>query len=161
MKRFYVIGKDVHLLNILLPATFPFPCYNEVMWVMNWQNPPWSNYRQFQKSNGFINIWAVDENWTHDLFLTKEVLYHWATTADQTGCSNTNRDIGPLQRCPQLLHWPVVFPWGLLTSTITKNFFFWAGDRARTGHLKLGRLPLYQMSYSRKWLIIFNAKLLI
>ena len=25
--------------------------------------------------------WAVDENWTHDLFLTKEVLYHWATTA--------------------------------------------------------------------------------
>jgi hypothetical protein len=24
-----------------------------------------------------------------------------------------------------------------------------AGDRARTGHLKLGRLPLYQMSYSR------------
>ena len=25
--------------------------------------------------------WAVDENWTHDLFLTKEVLYPWATTA--------------------------------------------------------------------------------
>ena len=24
---------------------------------------------------------AVDENWTHDLFLTKEVLYPWATTA--------------------------------------------------------------------------------
>ena len=24
---------------------------------------------------------AVDEDWTHDLFLTKEVLYHWATTA--------------------------------------------------------------------------------
>ena len=27
------------------------------------------------------HIRAVDENWTHDLFLTKEVLYHWATTA--------------------------------------------------------------------------------
>ena len=25
--------------------------------------------------------WAVDEDWTHDLFLTKEVLYPWATTA--------------------------------------------------------------------------------
>ena len=24
---------------------------------------------------------AVDEDWTRDLFLTKEVLYHWATTA--------------------------------------------------------------------------------
>ena len=25
--------------------------------------------------------WAVDEDWTHALFLTKEVLYPWATTA--------------------------------------------------------------------------------
>ena len=28
-----------------------------------------------------LQSWAVDENWTRDLFLTKEVLYHWATTA--------------------------------------------------------------------------------
>ena len=29
---------------------------------------------------------------------------------------------------------------------------YWAEDRARTGHLKLGRLPLYQMSYFRWYL---------
>ena len=28
-----------------------------------------------------ILFWAVDQAWTDDLFLTKEVLYHWATTA--------------------------------------------------------------------------------
>ena len=28
-------------------------------------------------------LWAVSENRTHDLFPTKEVLYHWATTANQ------------------------------------------------------------------------------
>ena len=27
------------------------------------------------------SFWAVEENWTLDLFLTKEVLYPWATTA--------------------------------------------------------------------------------
>ena len=30
------------------------------------------------------NFWAVKGNWTLDLFLTKEVLYHWATTASNT-----------------------------------------------------------------------------
>ena len=25
---------------------------------------------------------ANDGTWTHDLFLTKEVLYHWATSAE-------------------------------------------------------------------------------
>ena len=28
-------------------------------------------------------IWADDEIWTRDLFLTKEVLYPWATSAKQ------------------------------------------------------------------------------
>ena len=31
----------------------------------------------------------------------------------------------------------------------------WAEDRARTGHLKLGRLPLYQMSYFRLYMCRF------
>ena len=30
------------------------------------------------------HYWAVDEDWTHDLFLTKEVLYPWATTASHS-----------------------------------------------------------------------------
>ena len=36
-----------------------------------------------QKEERFTSSlsWAVDEAWTRDLFLTKEVLYHWATTA--------------------------------------------------------------------------------
>ena len=29
----------------------------------------------------FLKIWADDGTWTRDLFLTKEVLYHWATLA--------------------------------------------------------------------------------
>ena len=31
--------------------------------------------------NSPFTFWAVKGNWTLDLFLTKEVLYHWATTA--------------------------------------------------------------------------------
>ena len=39
-------------------------------------------YKQQTPSNGWhLQVWAVDEAWTRDLFLTKEVLYHWATTA--------------------------------------------------------------------------------
>ena len=55
-------------------------------------------------------IWADDEIWTRDLFLTKEVLYPWATSA------------------------------------YTKR----AGDEVRTRDIQLGRLTLYQLSYSRK-----------
>ena len=43
----------------------------------------------------------------------------------------------------------LVVQWVWLTSTKLCKRTSWAGDRARTGHLKLGRLPLYQMSYSR------------
>ena len=41
-------------------------------------------YREIEiKNEGLVSssFWAVDEAWTRDLFLTKEVLYHWATTA--------------------------------------------------------------------------------
>ena len=58
--------------------------------------------------------WAVEQDWTADLFLTKEVLYHWATTAKK-----------------------------------------WAGDEARTRDLQLGRLSLYQLSYSRFKFVVF------
>ena len=64
---------------------------------------------------------AVDENWTHDLFLTKEVLYHWATTA-----------------------W--ISHWGQCAMA---QWLYRAEDEVRTRDLQLGRLSLYQLSYSR------------
>ena len=42
------------------------------------------------------------------------------------------------------------FPFnGADPSYVRASSFLGAGDRARTGHLQLGRLSLYQMSYSR------------
>ena len=41
--------------------------------------------------------WAVTESWTQDLFLTKEVLYHWAITAFVSRAEN-----GAQTRDPQL-----------------------------------------------------------
>ena len=41
-------------------------------------------YREIEIKNEELvssSFWAVDEAWTRYLFLTKEVLYHWATTA--------------------------------------------------------------------------------
>ena len=59
-------------------------------------------------------IWADDEIWTRDLFLTKEVLYPWATSAYKKR----------------------------------------AGDEVRTRDIQLGRLTLYQLSYSRNFYTI-------
>ena len=66
--------------------------------------------------------WANDENWTRDLFLTKETLYHWATSAKYI-------------------------------KIVEKR----AGDRVRTGDIQLGRLMLYQLSYSRLLFWLFNV----
>ena len=43
-----------------------------------------------QKSSPFTDCfsWAVNGIWTHDLFLTKEVLYPWATTANLKNSSS-------------------------------------------------------------------------
>ena len=60
---------------------------------------------------------ANEQIWTADLFLTKETLYPWATSA-----------LGIKLR---------------------------AGDRVRTGDIQLGRLTLYQLSYSR--VLIFSV----
>ena len=40
-----------------------------------------------------FNRWANAENWTRDLFLTKEALYHWATPASDflSGRPGSNR----------------------------------------------------------------------
>ena len=38
---------------------------------------------------------AVDEDWTRDLFLTKEVLYHWATTANSFSTLSGRRGSNP------------------------------------------------------------------
>ena len=40
-----------------------------------------------------FNRWANAENWTRDLFLTKEALYHWATPASdfKSGRPGSNR----------------------------------------------------------------------
>jgi predicted transcriptional regulator len=35
----------------------------------------------FNLNNHHLSLRAVEQDWTADLFLTKEVLYRWATTA--------------------------------------------------------------------------------
>ena len=68
------------------------------------------------------NRWANADNWTRDLFLTKETLYHWATSAKYI-------------------------------KFIEKR----AGDGGRTRDIQLGRLMLYQLSYSRLLFWFFNV----
>ena len=44
-----------------------------------------------------IVLWANDGNWTHDLFLTKETLYPWATSANswaKKGTRTLDPDLG-------------------------------------------------------------------
>ena len=45
----------------------------------------------------FLKTWADDGTWTRDLFLTKEVLYHWAITARKKRAED-----GAQTRDPQL-----------------------------------------------------------
>ena len=55
------------------------------------------SYNEMLDPDNWIR-WAVDENWTHDLFLTKEVLYPWATTAYKMIC----KELTPLIIFPGL-----------------------------------------------------------
>ena len=43
-----------------------------------------TNYFKCCRASPCNFLWAVEENWTLDLFLTKEVLYPWATTAESS-----------------------------------------------------------------------------
>ena len=79
--------------------------------------------------------WAVKGNWTLDLFLTKEVLYHWATTA----CQNSSWQL-------TVVSWQKA---KLLTALYHPKSERWAEDEVRTRDLQLGRLSLYQLSYFR------------
>ena len=64
---------------------------------------------------------ANDEIWTHDLFLTEETLYPWATSAEFL-----KKKSHPL-----------------------RSDFLRAEDGGRTRDIQLGRLTLYQLSYFR------------
>ena len=81
------------------------------------------NFTRFRVKNFYSNFRANDENWTRDLFLTKEALYHWATPAQKS-----------FQKMP---------------SAANASEDYWAGDEIRTRDPQLGRLTLYQLSYSR------------
>ena len=70
------------------------------------------------------NLWANGGSWTRDLILTKDALYHWATSATRT--------------YPQLLE---------KHERINKN---WAENGAQTRDPQLGRLVLYRLSYFRE-----------
>ena len=74
-----------------------------------------------------LQSWAVDENWTRDLFLTKEVLYHWATTAK----------------------------WIWISFLISFSMIG-AKDGTQTRDPQLGRLMLYQLSYFRKLIFNYS-----
>ena len=74
--------------------------------------------------------WANERIWTADLFLTKETLYPWATSAN--GVKSTS-----------------YFRNQTILKFKKKKKIKRAGDRVRTGDIQLGRLTLYQLSYSR------------
>ena len=61
----------------------PIPLYKTTVAPLPTAGAPCAMlYRWVRYSNNHNSFSrAVDEDWTHDLFLTKEVLYHWATTA--------------------------------------------------------------------------------
>ena len=62
-----------------------------------------------------------------------------------------------LSRGRELNSWPLPYQGSALPLSYPG---IWAGDRARTGHLQLGRLSLYQMSYSRLRCEILDFRLL-
>ena len=70
------------------------------------------------------NLWANGGSWTRDLILTKDALYHWATSATRTN--------------PRLLE---------KYECINKNR---AENGAQTRDPQLGRLVLYRLSYFRE-----------
>ena len=74
-----------HFASLKIPLVIQLQksgCYNLInrlrrSWVLYRSRTPTLN----KKATRLDGLWAVDEDWTHDLFLTKEVLYPWATTA--------------------------------------------------------------------------------
>ena len=86
-------------------------------------------------SNKFF-FWASDGNWTRDLIPTKDALYHLSYTGLEKFECETNFSQTNTQD-------KILF--------ISKIMFlsFWARDQVRTGDIQLGRLTLYQLSYSR------------
>ena len=114
--------------------------------------------------------WANDEIWTRDLFLTKETLYPWATSAFWPGKFNFI-----LHTFSPFLEINIFLPlrWKIgkcLCLELLKIRFSegtkrsWsiirAGDRVRTGDIQLGRLTLYQLSYSRLKFILRSVNYL-
>ena len=65
-------------MNVLYLSNYNIDIGDNIMtYNVNYQ---WFIKKKREKNNSSLS-WAVDEAWTRDLFLTKEVLYHWATTA--------------------------------------------------------------------------------
>ena len=75
--------------------------------------------------HGIVIFWANGGSWTRDLILTKDALYHWATSATRTICSLL------LEKYER----------------INKNR---AENGAQTRDPQLGRLVLYRLSYFRE-----------
>ena len=93
---------------------------------------------------------AVEQDWTADLFLTKEVLYHWATTAGHSSQPHIRRKSKRRFGANHLLEFQNLKQVWILPPIASLSYLLSrAGDEARTRDLQLGRLSLYQLSYSR------------
>ena len=71
------------MFHALEPAAWWGPGYAAFLFEQGWfrrRGIAWGPNAKKEEPGLFL-FWAVDEAWTRDLFLTKEVLYHWATTA--------------------------------------------------------------------------------
>ena len=86
---------------------------------------PTFNCNSGSQSSRLHAIWAASESWTRDLILTKDALYHWATSATRTFLFATTRKY----------------------ERINKNR---AENGAQTRDPQLGRLVLYRLSYFRE-----------
>ena len=82
------------MFHALEPAAWWGPGYAAFLFEQGWfrrRGIAWGPNAKKEEPGLFL-FWAVDEAWTRDLFLTKEVLYHWATTA-------ISLKISSLQKC--------------------------------------------------------------
>ena len=95
------------------------------IFVFTHRNTPLFAFLLPEAPHGIVIFWANGGSWTRDLILTKDALYHWATSVARTSCS-------------------------LLLDKYERINKKWAENGAQTRDPQLGRLVLYRLSYFRE-----------